>query len=76
MLALQPSLFYGAGFQLSFLASFAIIYVLSWVRGIQIKKPPAKMASFYGGQLNYGGAYYDASDSVSFCTVYPVGCGS
>ncbi|MDC1135294.1 ComEC/Rec2 family competence protein [Alphaproteobacteria bacterium] len=37
MLALQPSLVYGAGFQLSFLASFAIIYVLSWVHGMQIK---------------------------------------
>ncbi len=37
MLALQPSLIYSAGFQLSFLASFAIIYVVSWVRGILLR---------------------------------------
>lgn len=37
MLVLQPSLVYGAGFQLSFLASFAIIYALSIHRELQIK---------------------------------------
>lgn len=37
MLILQPSLVYSAGFQLSFLASFAIIYALGLNRDLQIK---------------------------------------
>ena len=37
MMVLQPSLIYTTGFQLSFLASFAIIYVVYWVRGIQLR---------------------------------------
>ena len=37
MLLFQPSLVFGAGFQLSFLASFAIIYTLSLMHNLQIK---------------------------------------
>ena len=46
MLALQPSLVYSAGFQLSFLASFAIIYALFLNRELQIKNRYLRWLAF------------------------------
>jgi|GEM_PF-805578 len=46
MLFLTPSLVYSAGFQLSFLASFGIIYTLGLVRDMQIKNRLTRWAVF------------------------------
>ncbi len=46
MLLFTPSLVYSAGFQLSFMASFAIIYTLGLVRDMQIKHRPIRWGVF------------------------------